>query len=116
MKNLGSNKIILAVVIVITFFLVILALSQNGGTTPQKKAKPADLRPQAVIILNSKGFKPQTITIKAGQRVMWKNQSGQAAAVNSNPHPANNTYPPLNLGQFANESTLQLIFPKAGKY
>ncbi|MCL4366879.1 cupredoxin domain-containing protein [Patescibacteria group bacterium] len=69
-----------------------------------------------VVILDSSGFSPATLTIKAGFTVIWKNNSGQSATVNSDPHPIHTDYPPLNLGTFPNGGTLQLTFDKPGTY
>jgi plastocyanin len=71
---------------------------------------------QTTVTLTSSGFEPQTVTIKAGDKVVWVNNSGDAATVNSDPHPVHTDYPPLNLGQFQNGDKLELVFPKAGTY
>ncbi len=69
-----------------------------------------------IVTLNSTGFSPQTLTIKAGETVTWVNRSGKNATVNSSPHPSHVDYPPLNLGSFADGETLSLAFPKPGTY
>lgn len=68
------------------------------------------------ITLTSSGFDPETTTVKAGSRVIWLNKSGVAASLNSADYPTNKLYPPLNLGEFADGSSVQLIFDKPGEY
>ncbi len=84
--------------------------------TQNQSVNIAALQPQAVISLSLNGFEPKEVHLKVGGRVQWKNESGKIASVNSNPHPTNNAYRPLNLGQFSNGSTLQLVFTKKGTY
>ena len=71
---------------------------------------------QASVTLTPTGFNPSTLTIKAGTKVTWTNQSGETATVNSDPHPIHTDYPPLNLDEFSNGGTLSLTFDKAGTY
>lgn len=71
---------------------------------------------QATVKLTQNGFDPSTLTIKAGTKVTWVNQSGETATVNSDPHPIHTDYPPLNLDEFSNGGTLSLTFDKPGTY
>ncbi len=80
----------------------------TGGTTPKETI--------VNVNLTSSGFDPKTVTIKTGTRVIWINKSGGDATVNSDLHPTHKLYPPLNLGQFPNGSSVQLVFDKPGKY
>src|SRR4030043_2128666 len=50
------------------------------------------------ISLTSAGYEPSEITIKAGNTVVWTNNSGKEATVNSDPHPTHLLWPFLNLG------------------
>lgn len=68
------------------------------------------------ITLTSEGFSPATVTVKAGTVVSWINKSGGLATVNSDPHPTHLTYPPLNVGQFKDGSSVQLTFDKPGTF
>jgi plastocyanin len=68
------------------------------------------------VNLTSSGFEPQRIEVKVGTRVSWVNKSGKAGTVNSADHPTHQKYVPLNLGEFPNESSVQLVFDKAGTY
>ena len=80
----------------------------TGGTTPKETI--------ASINLTSPGFSPNTITVKTGTRVIWLNKSGAAATVNSAIHPTHRVYTPLNLGEFPDGSSVQLVFDKPGTY
>lgn len=68
------------------------------------------------ITLTKSGFNPQKVTVKAGTKVTWINQSGGTATVDSADHPTHLKYPPLNLGSFANGGSLSLVFDKTGTY
>lgn len=68
------------------------------------------------ITLTKDGFDPSVLTIKAGTKVTWLNQSGADATVNSSPHPLHTDYSPLNLGSFANNESVSLVFDKPGTY
>jgi len=99
---------------------------QNASAMPSASAKPsisAAMSPsgtmsakETTVNLTANGFEPATVTIKAGETVVWVNKSGDTATVNSNNHPTHLLYPPLNLGQFANGGKLQLTFDKPGSY
>ncbi len=68
------------------------------------------------VTLTASGFTPQSITVKAGTTVIWTNNSGATATVNSDNHPTHLVYPPLNLGSFGNSETLLLVFDQPGTY
>ena len=68
------------------------------------------------VILTDAGFTPKEITVKIGTRTAWINNSGKAATVSSDPHPTHTNYSPLNLGEFADKSSVQLVFDKKGTY
>ena len=93
---------------------------QQPRTTPQ--AKPTELvklivpTGKGIVNLTGAGFDPATVTVKTGSVVLWYNKSGGEASVNSDPHPANDAYPPLNLGRFPDGTSMSLIFQKPGTY
>jgi plastocyanin len=120
--------VILLVVIVLgggSYFLwsQFRSSSQNNSSVPSISPTPnpaATIVPtvagQTVVVLTEKGFEPASLTIKAGQTVVWLNKSGAAATVNSDNHPLHLLYSPLNLGKFEDGEKLQLTFEKPGKY
>lgn len=77
---------------------------------------PNGLMEEAAVNLAKSGFTPQTLTVKAGTKVIWTNESGKEATVNSANHPTHQVYPPLNLGEFEDGENLSLIFNTPGTY
>lgn len=52
------------------------------------------------VTLTQSGFSPSTVIVDANTFVSWRNDSGEQASVNSDPHPTNHAYPVLNNGLF----------------
>ncbi|MDO8621476.1 MAG: cupredoxin domain-containing protein [Candidatus Levybacteria bacterium] len=91
---------------------------QQGSQSQQVTTSPAQEQKQseAIVTVTTSGFVPQTLTIKAGTKVVWMNKSGTTVTVNSAVHPTHLAYPPLNLGEFGDGSSVQLGFDKPGTY
>ena len=123
-----NNKtlvVIIAVLIVIGAIVVFAGKIGNKSAQPPTPAQSTTNQgtggtvPKETIVnvnLTSSGFDPKTITIKIGTRVIWINKTGGAATVNSAVHPTHQVYPPLNLGEFPDGSSVQLVFDKLGTY
>src|SRR3989344_3332723 len=92
------------------------AQSTPPATTEESSSSAEAATPQEVILLTARGFSPASLTIKAGTKVIWVNQAGALATVDSNPHPAHTDYQPLNLGNFKDKERLFLTFDKPGTY
>ncbi|MCL4353860.1 cupredoxin domain-containing protein [Patescibacteria group bacterium] len=112
--------ITLGIIIVVIFAGYFLYKNQTtkitkNPPTASKTARPTKA-PEASVLLTKSGFEPTELKIKAGTRVIWTNNSGGSATVNSDNHPAHLLYPFLNLGTFSSSSSVQLIFEKAGTY
>ena len=71
---------------------------------------------EAVVNVTKTGFTPETVTIKSGMRVTWLNKTEEEVTVNSDDHPTHLLYRELNLGAFPNESSVQVVLTKPGKY
>ena len=71
---------------------------------------------QNSVTVTTNGFQPSSLTIKAGETIVWNNQSGNTGNVSSSPHPIHTDYPPLNLGDIAPGASVSLVFPTAGTY
>lgn len=69
-----------------------------------------------VVMISDKGFSPQSITLKKGESVTWKNIDTAGHTVNSAPHPVHTVYPPLNLNLIKPGEEKSLTFPAAGTY
>jgi plastocyanin len=117
-----NNKLIIGI---ITIILVIVAgyfLLNNSKSKvenveqPITKATKPTAEPIKAIKVTKNGFEPSNITIKAGTRLIWINESGEPATVNSDNHPTHLLFPFLNLGEFDNKSSVQADFDKAGTY
>ena len=81
-------------------------------TTIEKQKKGEEVS----IFLVPSGFIPPDVTIKAGARVIWSNQSGIVGNVSSAPHPAHTDHPALNLGDFGPGNSISLTFDTPGTY
>ena len=68
------------------------------------------------VTVTDTGFEPQTITVKAGTKVVWENHTQVTADVSSAQHPTHLVYPPLNLGNFEPDKTVELVFSEPGTY
>lgn len=91
--------------------------AQNANQTQTAAPTQAAVKNSTnAILVKSSGFEPQTITIKAGTKVVWTNNSGGPVTVNSDPHPTHTLWPFLNLGRFDDGSSVSVIFEKAGTY
>lgn len=88
------------------------AIGKNTQTTPTTGSNSQAEN----VTVTSSGFKPQTITIKTGTRIIWINKSGNTVTVNSDNHPTHLLWPFLNLGSFNNGSSVSVVFEKTGKY
>lgn len=125
-----SSKLLLAVVVIIVIVGAIALMGNKKGkselpvsnsyntapTTQATQSQPENKMEKTSVEVTSSGFVPQTITVKAGTKVVWTNKSGAVVTVNSALHPTHLIYPPLNLGEFANDQSVQLVFDKPGTY
>lgn len=87
--------------------------TENPATS---SAETPNLIKENAVTITSAGFSPQSITIKAGEVVVWTNGDSADHTVNSAPHPTHTAYPPLNLGVIKPGDKKSLTFPAAGTY
>lgn len=129
---MNMKKIIIAVVVVVVLLAGSMLLLANQAKAPttttqtspeptqagtQKTVSTVPAQAQEVIItVTNAGFNPQTVTVKAGTRVIWVNNATGEVTVNAADHPTHKEYPPLNLGEFGPNQSVQLVFDKAGTY
>ena len=130
-----NQKVLLAagaaVLVLVIAGGLLFANKANNTKTPSQTSTVQELSPtsevqsptptdaeqnEATVTLTSTGFSPKTVTIKVGDKVVWNNESGKDATVNSAPHPVHTSYPLLNLGGFSDGETLELVFEEAGTY
>jgi plastocyanin len=115
------DKRLLYITIGVLFLIGILYyLINNGFSLPKKQKDSPSLTPtvktQEVINVTKNGFEPKELTVKTGTRVIWINKSGEPATVNSDNHPSHLLFSFLNLGEFNDGSSVQVIFDKSGVY
>ena len=113
-----TNRILIAIAILVALVVLIAPKPEKQKTnTNINIAQP--LKPVVIsqtVNLTSKGFAPQTVTIKVGESVSWVNKSSAKASVNSADHPSHKLFPFLNLGLFNPGSTVQARFNSAGTF
>lgn len=121
-KNLWIGIVIVVVVLLGGFLLLNknsstpAAPTQNVTSQNQTTNKTAEKPKEVDVTVTADGFNPDTITINAGDKVVWKNESGTTVTVNSDLHPTHLLWPFLNLGAFDNGSSVSVVFDKAGTY
>ena len=123
-----NNKLILVIVLVVLILGGVLLLNNKSNTSNSDSTNSANENQNTApsetktniestnVEATTSGFVPQTITIKAGTKVVWTNKSGQAITVNSASHPTHLKWPFLNLGKFDNDGSVSVVFEKAGTY
>ena len=125
------NRYLISLVAIIAFVSILItgyllfnsnAKKTSGQTATQNNQKVNSSKenvkfiPAETVTLTDSGFVPQTITIKAGGRIIWLNSSGVVGTVNSDNYPTNLLYPFLNFGQFNDGSSFSTVFSKPGTY
>src|SRR5690348_14232512 len=116
MRNFITAGIIILIIIAGGFFLY--NRSTPNSQSMQQSATPTQgiKQEEKGITLNTTGFSPDTLTIKAGTLVTWTNKIGKIAQVDSNPHPVHTSYPLMNFDTFSDGSSISLVFDKPGTY
>lgn len=90
--------------------------SQTPTTSPSSASEGAMMKEVTIVKITSVGFSPQTITIKAGDKVTWTNGDSANHTVNSSPHPIHTDNPFLNLGLIKPGESKSVTFEKSGTY
>lgn len=110
------NLIAIGILMIILVISCIVRFNPNNSKHNVTSANSETLPTQAIVILTKNGFSPRQVTIKVDSSVRWINQSGKRQTVNSDNYPTNQLYKPLNLGIFANGSSVSYIFKTPGTY
>lgn len=128
-----SKGIIIGIVVILVIAVGGFLLTQNKTTTPtamqqekttqtsETQSTPTSITGEAttsgdVTVTLESDFSPSTITIKKGTKVVWINNSGKTATVDSNPHPVHTSFPEMNLGTFGDGEKIEFVFEKPGTY
>lgn len=102
--------------ILIAAILIIGSLLFLVSKNPKNTGSGSASIPRTEVTVGENGFSPQSLTIKKGETVIWINQSGEDATINSDPHPTHNLHRFLNLGQFPSGSSVEATFNEAGTF
>lgn len=92
------------------------SVNENDAMVRDDAANDSATEDVTTVTLTDEGFSPQEITIKAGSKVVWKNNSGDTATVDSSVHPTHRDHRELNLGNFEDGEEHSLVFEEPGTY
>lgn len=111
------GRIFLGIIVITILAILIIPkpekkelIYRSPTTTPQQVRATTH-----TVILTSKGFEPNRITIKKGEVIIWTNNSGKEASVNSSNHPTHKLFPVLNLGAFEDGENTQARIYRLGE-
>lgn len=117
------NKLLLITIVLVVIFGTLIVLGNKKSNQPSTQSQQPTTSMQdkqniasVSITLTDTGFTPKDITVKTETRVIWINKSGKNATVSSADHPTHRVYPRLNLGEFGDSSSVQLVFDEKGVY
>ncbi len=81
----------------------------SGGSTPSSPSPTPTPTPTPgggrTITITSSGVSPRSLTVPAGSRVTFVNNSGRAHEMNSDPHPVHTDCPEINQVGFLSAGT-----------
>lgn len=131
--NKINKGIIIGIIMILIIAIGVFIPTRNKATTsitmqqeestqtsesplaPTSTTSEATTSGEVTIILES-DFLPSTITIRKGTKVIWINNSGKTATIDSNPHPIHTSFPKMNLGTFDDGEKLKFVFDSPGTY
>ncbi len=117
-KLLIAGFIVLIVVVGAVALLSNQALNSNNQGAGDQTTTPVgqEAANRVEVTVKADGFEPKSISVKAGGKVLWINQSGETANVSSDSHPTHQLNTFLNLGEFSQGSSVETTFEKPGSY
>lgn len=121
---MNTMKKALTVIIILAILILTFGLVYKFGVQKNTPPEKINLNPSAKITptktisitLTESGFEPNEITVPVDSKVIWINESGQLATVDSNPHPIHTEHSELNLGEFGDGEKISLIFRQPGTF
>lgn len=115
--------IIIILAIVIAGALFYSKKSQAPGLSPSRPSDDSSVTAgnggqiKNLIVYGDSGFSPNSITVKAGDTVMFKNDSSRDMWVASAPHPVHTDYPGFDAKKgYKKGETYSFIFDKVGTW
>lgn len=118
-KKSHRPKVLLSFLIVVAAVLIgiIIVDVYRSNTTSKVNATTITKNAPAQVSITSSGFIPATISIKAGQAIVWTNSDTKTHEVASDPYPNDNALAGFVDKQPLNQTeTYSFIFDKAGTY
>ena len=115
------SKLVLAVLASSAF--VLAGCSHNApatsptsleGLVEEAPAAEAPASEGMQVMYENGAFSPAEITLKVGEKVMFKNGHTAAVRVSSNPHPSHTSYPTFDSDVMAPGDTWEFTAEKAG--
>lgn len=91
-------------------------VEKEDGEKKEEMVEKEDKDEETTVSVTDAGFEPQTVTVKAGAKVVWTNNTKATTNVSSANHPTHLVYPPLNLGNFEPGDSVSLVFADPGTY
>jgi plastocyanin len=103
------KKIVGFLIIVPILGLALVGAGCNASTDPQTGGSVA-----VSITYSGNKFFPMIVTVKAGDKVIFKNDSNEAIQIQSNPHPIHTDNVELNIGLLAPGQSRTVILNNKG--
>lgn len=119
-KNITILSALIVILFIGGFFYITQQPSQPSPQAPQTEITLPDQineTKETTIEINAKGFLPEQVRIKAGDKVTWVNNDTDDHQVSSDLHPTHLIYPPINtIDTLAPAQKKSLTFPEKGTY
>lgn len=90
--------------------------TQVEEVTTEEGATPKEEVEEAAIDYTENGFDPQNLTVSAGTRVTWTNNSADSLQIASAPHPIHTNFPALNQAAIDAGESVSFVFEEPGTY
>lgn len=87
-------------------------VTSNPTTSPRLQEETEEV----MVSLTESGFTPKNLTIETGTKVIFTNNTGRIATVDSDFHPTHRLYPFLNKGNFGTGEKHEVIFEETGTF
>ncbi len=108
--------VLIALMSLVSYYAFRTTTPGSGAAAVAAQPLPATTPPAAVSITGS-GFSPATVSVKAGQAVVWTNSDSKPHFVTSDdPKPTGNTPDPKSGQAIAAGGSYDYVFSKAGTY
>lgn len=90
----------------------------NNATGPVSTQPTGEetIKQAAVVIYNNGQFSPAKLSVKKGEKIIVRNESGAKIQFNSDSHPSHSLYPELNLGVIEANQVKTVVITTEGTY